>query len=50
MRLRNDTSHDGWGDFFLGNRAPSVIQLSVKETPKGFFDKLKEGRTSVLPS
>ncbi len=50
MRLRNGAFHDGWGDFLSGNRAPSVMQLSVKEAPKGFFDKLKEGRTSVLPS
>ena len=33
MRLRNDTSHDGWADFFSRNRAPSVMQLSVKEAP-----------------
>ena len=40
MRLRNDTSHDGWGGFFPRNRALSVMKPSVKEAPRGFFDKL----------
>ena len=39
MPLRNDTFLNGWGDFFR-NRAPSVIQLSVRGAPWGLSDKL----------
>ena len=44
MSLRNDTAHDGWGDYFSRNRVLSVMQPSVKKDPRGIFDKLKSRR------
>ncbi len=29
--MENDTSHGGWGDFFVRNRAPSVMRTPGKE-------------------
>ena len=36
MCLGNDTSHDGWGDYFARNRIPSIMQLFVEKGQRPF--------------
>ena len=44
MRLGKNTSHDEWGDNFVRNRTPSVMQPFVEKDPLVFFDRLCRGK------
>ena len=41
MRLGNDPSHAGQGDFCASNRALACMHLFCRKRPQAFFDKLK---------
>ena len=41
MRLGNDSSHAGQGDFCASNRALACMQPLCRKRPMAFFDKLR---------
>ena len=43
MCLGKDTSHDEWGDNFVRNRTPSVMQLFVEKDRRSFSTVLVQG-------